>query len=164
MNFSMGRRTCPSRGQFVWFQVQKGCGKLQQDRNPNPATCSQVVKDDKQSQTGCRKQQQALEIQLETTGFEYHNLQVTDYEYVEKVIRNLRHKLIRSWLDELAHEKVELRHCRNRSHFWEQLRMQSHTRQWNGVLQGRENHISIHRMTRWSNCGGCVLNVDGKRT
>ena len=47
-------------------------------------------------QRSCGKLQQAFEIQLETTELEHHNLQVTDYEYVEKVFKNLRHKLCRS--------------------------------------------------------------------
>ena len=47
-------------------------------------------------QRSCGTLQQAIEIQLETTELEHHNLQVTDYEYVEKVFKNLRHKLCRS--------------------------------------------------------------------
>ena len=80
--------------------ASRSCWKLQQDRNPNPVTVSQVWKEDKPSQRSCEKLQQgnvcdssgscgklqqAIEIQLETTRLEYHNLQVTDYEYVEKV-------------------------------------------------------------------------------
>ena len=41
----------------------------------------------------CSKQ---LKSKNETTGLEYHNLEVTDYEYVEKVFKNLRHRLNRS--------------------------------------------------------------------
>ena len=42
-----------------------------------------------------------LKIQLEQTGLDYHNLQVTDYGYVEKVFNNLLHKLSRSENDEM---------------------------------------------------------------
>ena len=37
--------------------VQRSCGKLQRNRNPNPATWSQVWKKDKLSQGSCRKLQ-----------------------------------------------------------------------------------------------------------
>ena len=37
----------------------------------------------KPSQGSCGKLQRRIEIQLEITGLDYHNLQVTDYEYVE---------------------------------------------------------------------------------
>ena len=90
--------------------------KLHQDRNQNPIMCSHVSKEDKPSQRSCTKLQQgnvpnssescgklqqAIEIQLEKTKLDDHNLQVTDYEYVENVFKNLGHKLSRSENDEV---------------------------------------------------------------
>ena len=54
------------------------------------------------------KMQQAIEIQIETTGLEYHNLQVTDYEYVEKVFKNLRYRLNRSENFEMFDSKTNV--------------------------------------------------------
>ena len=95
--------------------VQRRFEKLQQDRNPNPATCFQVWKKTNHLKRSCGKLQegnvgdrsgscgelqQGLEIQLETTGLDCHDPQVTDYECVEKVFKNLRRKLSRSKKDE----------------------------------------------------------------
>ena len=46
-----------------------------------------------ESSRGCGKLQQKIEIQLQTTRLDHHNLQVTDYGYGEKVFMNLRRKL-----------------------------------------------------------------------
>ena len=81
--------------------LQRSCWKLQQDRNPNPVTCSQVWIGDNQSQKSCGKLQQSIGIQLEKTRLDDQTLQVTEYGYVEKVFKNLRHKLSRSENDEM---------------------------------------------------------------
>ena len=39
--------------------VLRNCGKLQRNRNPNPATCSEVWKEDKPSQGSCGKLQRS---------------------------------------------------------------------------------------------------------
>ena len=44
----------------------------------------------------CGKLQRKIEIQLQTTSLDHHNLVVTDYGYVEKVFTNLRRKLNRT--------------------------------------------------------------------
>ena len=60
------------------------------------------------SSGSCGKLQQAVEIRLETIRLENHNLQVTYYEYVEKVFTNLRHKLYRSKNDEMFDLKTNV--------------------------------------------------------
>ena len=98
-----------------------------QNRLQNPETCSQVWKGDNQSQRscgelqrdcvqgnmpkssgGCGKLQRKIEIQLQTTRLYHHNLQVTDYGYVEKVFTNLRRKLNRTEDDEMFDLKTNM--------------------------------------------------------
>ena len=101
----------PGNPQLDSGSVQRSCGKLQRNRNKNPATYSQVWKEDKPSQEicgqlqqsnvrdssgSCGKLQRGIEIQLEKTGLDYHNRQVTGKKYVEKVFTSLRHNLNRS--------------------------------------------------------------------
>ena len=112
-SFGPDASNAPGNPQLDSGSVQRSCGELQRNRNPNPATCSQVWKEDKLSQGSCGKLQRGnlcersgscgklqrnIEIQLEKN---YHNLQSTDYKYVEKVFTNLRHKLNRSENDEM---------------------------------------------------------------
>ena len=85
--------------------VHRICGKLQRNRNPNPATkglreiaarwfvCERSG--------SCGKLQRNYDIELEKTGLDYHKLQLPDYRYVERVFTNLRHKLNRSENDEM---------------------------------------------------------------
>ena len=68
--------------------LQRSCWKLQQGN-----VCD--------SSGSCGKLQQSIGIQLEKTMLDDQTLQVTDYGYVEKVFKNLRHKLSRSENDEI---------------------------------------------------------------
>ena len=61
-----------------------------------------------ESSTGCGKLQRKIEIQLQTTRLDHHNLQVTDYGYVEKVFTNLRRKLNRTEDDEMFDLKTNV--------------------------------------------------------
>ena len=45
------------------------------------------------SSGGCWKQQRGVQKQHERTKLDYHNTQISDYRYVEKVFENLRQKL-----------------------------------------------------------------------
>ena len=54
------------------------------------------------------KLQRKIEIQLQTTRMDHHNLQVTDYGYVEKVFTNLRRKLNRTEEDEIFDLKTNV--------------------------------------------------------
>ena len=56
----------------------------------------------------CGKLQRKIEIQLQTTRLDHHNLQVTDYGYVEKVFTNLRRKLNRTEDDEMFDLKTNV--------------------------------------------------------
>ena len=49
----------------------------------------------------CGNLRRKIQIQLQTTRLDHHNLQVTDYGYVEKVFTNLRRKLNRNEKDEM---------------------------------------------------------------
>ena len=60
------------------------------------------------SSRGCGKLQRKIEIQLQTTGLDHHNLQVTDYGYVEKVFTHLRRKLNRAGDDEMFDLKTNV--------------------------------------------------------
>ena len=87
-------------------QSQRSCGKLQrstaQGAMPDSSRgCGKLQRDYVQgnmpkSSRGCGKLQRKIEIQLQTTRLDHHNLQVTDYGYVEKVFTNLRRKLDRT--------------------------------------------------------------------
>ena len=91
-SFGPDASNVPGNPHLDSVSVQRSCGKLQQDRNPNPVTCLKC---------GKKTNQQAIEIQLEKTRLDCQNLQVTNYEYVEKVFKNLGHKLSRSENDEM---------------------------------------------------------------
>ena len=67
------------------------------------------------SSRGCKKLQRKIEIQQQTTRLDHHNLQVTDYGYVEKVFTNLRRKLNRTEDDEMFHLKTNVLIWRNTS-------------------------------------------------
>ena len=54
------------------------------------------------------KLQRKIEIQLQTTRMDHHNLQVTGYGYVEKVFTNLRRKLNRTEEDEIFDLKTNV--------------------------------------------------------
>ena len=54
------------------------------------------------------KLQRKIEIQLQTTRLDHHNLQVTYYGYVEKVFTNLRRKLNRTEDDEMFDLKTNV--------------------------------------------------------
>ena len=56
----------------------------------------------------CGKLQQSIEIKLEKTALDNHELQVTHYGYVEKVFKNLRHMLSRSENDEMFYLKTNV--------------------------------------------------------
>ena len=103
--------------------MQRSCGKLQRNRNQNPATTFQVWKEDKPSQGSGGKLQRSklcqrsrscgkllgnIETQIETTGLDYHDLNITEYKHVEKVFTNLRHKLNRSENDEMFDLKTNV--------------------------------------------------------
>ena len=51
---------------------------------------------------------QKIEIHMQTTRLDHHNLQVTDYGYVEKVFTNLRRKLNRTEDDEMLDLKTNV--------------------------------------------------------
>ena len=87
--------------------MKRRCG-LQQDRNQKPVTCSQVWKEDTPPRRSCGDLQQSFVIQLEKTGLDNHNMQILDYVYVEKVLKNLRHKLSRSENDEMSDLKTNV--------------------------------------------------------
>ena len=57
---------------------------------------------------GCGKLEQKIEIQLQTTRVDHHNLQVTDYGYVEKIFTNLRRKFYRTENDEMFDLKTNV--------------------------------------------------------
>ena len=61
-------------------QSHRGCGKLQRSTAQGPMPDSTI---------GCGKLQRNIEIQLLTTRLDYHDLQVTDHGYVDKVFTNL---------------------------------------------------------------------------
>ena len=102
---SMSRRICS------WIQSLSVLGstrKLARNKDQNPAACSQDRNEDNPRQGGCWKQQRGdacdssggcwklqrgVENQLERTRLDYHNVQISDYRYVEKVFENLRQKL-----------------------------------------------------------------------
>ena len=94
----------PRNPQLDSVFLQRSCWKLQQDRNRNPVTCSQVWIGDNQSQKSCGKLQQgnvcdssgscgklqqSIGIQLEKNRLDDQTLQVTDFGYVEKVFRRM---------------------------------------------------------------------------
>ena len=82
----------------------RSCGKLQRDNAQGALPDSSEVPRETAGRTvqgnmarssrGCGKLQQKIEIQLQTTRLDHHNLRVTDYGNVEKVFfMNLRRKL-----------------------------------------------------------------------
>ena len=83
---SKNQETCSQ----VWQgdnQTQRGCGKLQGD----------CVQDNMPKSSGsCGNRQRKIEIQLQTTWLDHHNLQVTEYGNVQKVFANLCRKLKRT--------------------------------------------------------------------
>ena len=103
----------------------RSCWKLQQDRNPNPVTVSQVWKEDKPSQRSCGKLpqgnvcdssgscgklQQAIEIQLKRPGW-------NTIIYKSQIMSTLRkssillHKLSRSEKDEVFDLITDVSFC-----------------------------------------------------
>ena len=121
----------PGNPQLDSVYVKGAAGNCRRDivqnRVQNPETCSRVLKGDNQSQNGCeklqrdtaqgnkpkssrvcRKLQRKIEIQLQTTRLDHHNLQVTDYGYVERVFTNLRRKLNGTEDDEMFHLKTNV--------------------------------------------------------
>ena len=100
-------------------QSQRGCGKLQrgnaqgaipQGSEGAAGNCWQdcVQGNMPKSAGGCGKLLRKIEIQLQTTRLDHHNLQVTDYGYVEKVFLNLRRKLNRKEDDEMFDLKTNV--------------------------------------------------------
>ena len=127
--------------------MQRSWENRQQNRNPNPVMCSQVLNGDNQSQRdcgklrrgiakgamsdisegaasncwqdfvqgnmlkssrSCRNLQRNMEIQLQITRLDHHNLQVTDCKYVDNIFTNLRRKLGRSENDEMFDLKTNV--------------------------------------------------------
>ena len=93
---NQSQRSCGEQkrctAQVVMLDSSRNCWKLQRD----------YVQGNMPKSSGrCRKLQRGIEIQLQTTRLDHHNLQATDYMYVEKVFTNLRHKLNRSENDEM---------------------------------------------------------------
>ena len=88
---------------------KRSTGKLAQNKAKNPVTCSQERHEDTQGQgrfagncnevmvcdsSGiCKKLQRGVENQLERTRLDYHNVQISDYRYVDKIFEILRQKL-----------------------------------------------------------------------
>ena len=95
----------------VWKGDKLSCGKLPRsnvqgamlDSSEGPReTAGRTVQGNMaRSSRGCGKLQQKIEIQLQTTRLDHHNLQVTGHGYVEKVFTNLRRKLNRTENDEM---------------------------------------------------------------
>ena len=57
---------------------------------------------------GCGKLQRKIEIQLQTTRLDHHNLQLADYWQVENVFTNLRRNLNRTEDDEMFDLKTNV--------------------------------------------------------
>ena len=89
--------------------VLRSTGKPARNKDQNSATCSQERNEDIPGQGicgklqrgdvcdssgSCGKLQRGVENQLEKTRLDYHNMQISDYLYVEKVFENLRQKLL----------------------------------------------------------------------
>ena len=86
---------------------ERGCGKLQRDNaqgtmlDSSEGAAGNCWQDTVQgnmpkSSSGCGKLQRKMEIQLRTTRLDRHNLQVTDYGYVENEMFDLKTN-VRIW-------------------------------------------------------------------
>ena len=60
------------------------------------------------SSGSCWKLERKIEIQLQTTRMDHHNLQVTDYGHVKKVFTNRRRKLNRTEDDEMFNPETNV--------------------------------------------------------
>ena len=83
----------PVNPQLDSESVLGGTRKLARSRDQSPATSQQERNEDSLRQRGCWKQQRGVENQLERTRLHFHNMQISDYGYVDKIFENLRQKL-----------------------------------------------------------------------
>ena len=60
-------------------------GKLARNKDQNPATCSQERKKDIPGEGTCGKLQRGFENQLDRTRINNHNVQISDYRYVDSL-------------------------------------------------------------------------------
>ena len=60
-------------------------GKLARNKDQNPATCSQERKKDIPGEGTCGKLQRGFENQLDRTRIDNHNVQISDYRYVDSL-------------------------------------------------------------------------------
>ena len=90
----------PENAQLDSESVLGGTRELARNKDQNPATCPQERNEDNpqqrgdvcESSGGCGKLQRGVDNPLERTRLDYHNMQISDSRYVEKVFENLRQK------------------------------------------------------------------------
>ena len=98
----------PENPQLDSESVLVSARKLERNKDQNPAMCAQERNEDSprqgscgklqrgnvcDSSGSCGKLQRGVENHLERTRSDYHNMQISDNRYAEKVFENLRQKL-----------------------------------------------------------------------
>ena len=77
----------------------------------NSTACSQERNEDIPGKGSCGKLQRGVENQLERTRLDNHNMRISDYQYVEKILENVRQKLRLSSDTRCEDQRVDLGFC-----------------------------------------------------
>ena len=80
-------------GSGCFREAAENCERNFVRNSPKTRTCSQVWKGDNLSQRSCGKLQRKIEIQLQTTRLDHHNLQVTENEHVRESLHESSSKV-----------------------------------------------------------------------